>query len=77
MSYIPGANLTFVAPASPAYLGLSVSDILNGDGFPEVYTSTGPLPVENGLAFSQTAFVFLPDYVTEGNFDCGIFGSEA
>jgi hypothetical protein len=45
--------------------------------FPMIYTTTGPLPIGNGLAATANTLVFDPNLVTQGDLDCGIFGSQA
>lgn len=40
-----------------------------------VYTTDGPLPAANGIAFTRDAIVFDPNQVTDGDLDCGTFGN--
>jgi hypothetical protein len=42
-----------------------------------VYSTDGPLPVGNGVAFTRNGIVFDPNQVTSGDLDCGIFGAQA
>lgn len=65
----------FVPPPSPSYLNAPNAEVLTEEQFPEIYTTTGPLAIENGLVVTRNAMAFDPNYVTEGNFDCGVFGS--
>ena len=73
MTYIPGFG-TGPVPASPSYVG-GAPAILDSSEDPVVYTSTGPLKAQNGLAFTPDGFVFDPGSVEQGNLDCGTFGS--
>lgn len=67
--YIPGTPASFNV--------VDENQVLSKGDFPSIYTTSGPLPVENGLAMTTTAFVFDPSQVTEGDLDCGVFGSQA
>jgi len=53
------------------------ADVLPEREFPMIYTTTGPLPIGNGLAATANTLVFDPNLVTQGDLDCGIFGSQA
>ena len=44
---------------------------------PLAYTSVGPLPLENGLAFTKNSIIFDASRVEYGDLDCGLFGSQA
>ena len=59
------------------YIDSNPANTIQISQYPLVYTTSGPLPVENGLAMTKTAFVFDPSQVTEGDLDCGVFGSLA
>lgn len=68
-SSIPGSSFHSPSAGSEEQIDPSL--------YPNVYTSTGPLPARNGLAFTVDAMVFDPNAVTEGTLDCGVFGSLA
>ena len=72
-------NFNFVVPSSPLYPGSMPGSerVLNPEDTPDVYTTTGPLPLSNGLVTTTESLKFDPNSVTEGTFDCGKFGSEA
>ena len=42
-----------------------------------VYTTDGPLPTANGIAFSEENLMLMPEAVTSGTFDCGTFSTPA
>jgi hypothetical protein len=71
-------NFTFIVPPSPQYPGSTPlpDRILNSEDAPDIYTTTGPLPLENGLVVTTDSIALDPNYVTEGTFDCGVFGSQ-
>jgi hypothetical protein len=72
-------NFNFIVPPSPAYLGDAAGSdrVLSPTETPEVYTTTGPLPLSNGLVTTNASLKLDPNSVTEGTFDCGRFGSQA
>lgn len=73
MTYIPGFG-TGPVPASPVY-GVDGPEVLSNSEEPMIYTTTGPLKAQNGIAFSVDSVIFDPSQVTEGDLDCGIFGN--
>lgn len=73
MTYIPGFGSGPV-PASPVY-GVGGPEVLSNAEEPVIYTSTGPMKAQNGLAFTSDSIVFDPNQVTDGDLDCGVFGS--
>lgn len=75
MTYFPG--VTFPVPPSTVsgYSGGSPApSVLGKDEAPMIYTTSGPLPIVNGIAVSRTAITFDPNEVLVGSFDSGIFG---
>jgi len=38
-----------------------------------IYSTTGPVPLQNGLTFSSTGLTFDPNQVAAGDLDCGTF----
>jgi hypothetical protein len=77
MTYIPGFG-TGPVPSSPTYsVTARESYTIPADECPMVYTTTGPLPLLNGLTFTADAVYFDPNLVASGDLDCGLFGSQA
>ena len=77
MTYIPGFG-TGPVPSSPAYSSSSNGTyVIPADQCPQVYTTTGPLPLLNGLTFTPDGVYFDANQVATGDFDCGVFGSQA
>ena len=75
MTYIPGFG-TGPVPSSPSYSATPQEVTIPQDQCPQVYTTTGPLPLLNGLTFTSNAVYFDPNQVEGGDFDCGVFGSQ-
>jgi len=67
-SYIPGTPSSFDNTPAEGQV-LAVTD------FPGIYTTTGPLPIGNGIVATTTSISFDPSFVSYGTFDCGVFGS--
>jgi hypothetical protein len=78
MTYIPGFNGPI--PSTPVYPTANAapvsSPILPYDEEPLIYTTTGPLPVAGGLAFTKDALV-LDAQLIVGILNGGIYGSQA
>ena len=68
-SYIPGTPHSFDV--------VDTNQVLDTNEFPSIYTTSGPLPVENGIVVTGNSISFDPSYTDDGNFDCGVFGSQA
>lgn len=71
MPNIPG--FPFI-PGTPHYAP-SEQQTLDESQSPMVYTTDGPLPAANGITFTRDSIVFDPNQVSEGDLDCGTFGS--
>ena len=69
MTYIPGINGPI--PSTPTF-----PMTLPNDEEPLVYTTTGPMQVGAGLAFTKNSLV-LDAQLIEGVLNGGIFGSQA
>ena len=68
---IPGTPLSNPPTATPGF-----AEVLPNAVEPMVYTSTGPMEVAGGLAFTKNALV-LDTALIIGVLNGGIFGSEA
>ena len=67
-SYIPG---------TPSFDNTTdENQVLPVNDFPGIYTTTGPLPLANGIVVTNNSISFDPSYINYGNFDCGVFGSQ-
>jgi hypothetical protein len=75
MTFLPG----FPAPigGNAPYINSNPADTIDISQYPMIYTTSGPFPVANGLAMTPDAFIFDPNQVTQGDLDCGVFGSQA
>ena len=78
MTYIPGINGPI--PSTPVYPTADPTPTfpvtLPNDEEPLVYTTTGPMQVGAGLAFTKNSLV-LDAQLIEGVLNGGIFGSQA
>ena len=63
MTYIPGINQPVPGNAFYPTVG---TEALSSSEFPMVYTTDGPLPTANGIAFTTTGLVFDPSTVSGG-----------
>ena len=63
MTYIPGINQPI--PGSPFYPAVTSTN-LDASQYPMVYTTDGPLPTSNGIAFTATGITFDPTQVNDG-----------
>jgi hypothetical protein len=63
MTYIPGINQPI--PGSPFYPEVTSTN-LDASQYPMVYTTDGPLPTSNGIAFTATGITFDPTQVSDG-----------
>ena len=72
-------TFNFIVPPSPGSFLASTSSgtVINQSQSPEIYTTTGPLPLENGIVATTNSIAFDPTRIAEGIFDCGRFGSQA
>ena len=72
-------TFNFIVPPSPeSLLNIPGSDkILSQNQTPDIYTTAGPLALENGLVVTTNSMAFDPDSVNNGIFNCGVFGSRA
>ena len=68
---IPGTPLSAPPTATHGF-----AEVLPSGTEPMVYTTTGPMPVKDGLAFSKNALVLDTAHII-GVLNGGIFGSEA
>jgi len=70
-------NFNFPVPPSPVYEAVAEDPfaVLPTDEEPMVYTTTGPLPVARGLAFSKNALVLDANLII-GVLNGGIYGSQ-
>jgi hypothetical protein len=75
MTYLPG--ISGAIPANAIYPPVTPNQSLEESEWPMIYTTTGPLPIKNGLAVTDDAFVWDASYVQTGDLDCGLFGSQA
>jgi hypothetical protein len=77
MTYIPGISGAIPANAIyPQAPTQSAQTLLESD-WPMIYTTTGPLPIANGLAVTEDSLVWDASYVQTGDLDCGLYGSQA
>ena len=63
MTYIPGINQPI--PGTPFYSQVATGDLTPSE-FPMIYTTDGPLPTANGIAFTTTGVTFDPSQVEGG-----------
>ena len=63
MTYIPGINQPI--PGNAFYSPVGTEALVSSE-FPMVYTTDGPLPTANGIAFTTTGLVFDPSTVSGG-----------
>jgi hypothetical protein len=75
MTYIPG--ISGAIPANAFYPQTQQNPTLGSSEWPMVYTTTGPLPISNGLVVTADSLTWDASYVESGDLDCGIFGSQA